>query len=449
MQQGPEIGAIIPTFASSKQLIKTMGNTKMKVFKFGGASVNSVERIRNLAGILENYREQPLMIIISAMGKTTNALEKVAEAFFAGQQEEALQLFEVVKQQHLTTAKYLLVTHYSSCEKQLKDFFTEVSWLLHDEPVRDYDYYYDQIVSTGELFSTAIVSAFLNETGIRNRWVDVRDIFRTDDDFRDAAIDWEVTAQKVKSDILPLFHDTDIVLTQGFIGATDENESTTLGREGSDYSAAVFAHLLDAESQTIWKDVESVMNADPKQFTDAVSIPELNYNEVIEMAYYGAQIIHPKTIKPLQNKGIPLYVKSFLDPSLPGTVIHGRPLHGLPPIIVLKEKQALLQMSSLDFSFIGEQHVGHLYHLFEQLHIKPNLTQNGAISFLCVLEDRPEKIEKLALEAAAFLDVKVTKSLSLLTIRHYNEEVIGKYTQNKTILLRQQTTEVIQLLLSA
>ncbi len=419
----------------------------MKVFKFGGASVNSVERIQNISHILKHWKGEKIVVIISAMGKTTNALEKVVDAFFAGKKEEALQLFEQVKQQHLTTAKYLLVTHYLPCENQLKDFFTEVEWLLHDTPVRDYDYYYDQVVCSGELFSTAIVSAYLNEAGINNKWMDVRDIFRTDDDFRDASIDWEYTTAKVQSTVVKEFETSDIVLTQGFIGATDENESTTLGREGSDYSAAVFANMLDAESQTIWKDVESVMNADPKQFSDAVAIPELNYNEVIEMAYYGAQVIHPKTIKPLQNKGIPLYVKCFLDPSLPGTVIHDKPVHQLPPIIVLKDKQAMIEMSSKDFSFIGEQHVGHLYHCFEKLHIKPNLTQNGAISFICVLDDRTEKIEKLALEASAFLDVQVTKGLSLLTIRHYTQQVFEKLTEGKTILLRQQTPETIQLLL--
>lgn len=420
----------------------------MKVFKFGGASVNSVERIQNMAHILKQWPGEKLVIIVSAMGKTTNALEKVADAFYAGKKEEALQLFDQVKQQHLTTAKYLLVTHYLSCEAQLRDFFTEVEWLLHDKPVRDYDYYYDQVVCAGELFSTAIVSAYLNEAGIGSKWLDVRDIFRTDNNFRDAAIDWEFTKDTVEQTVKPLFDKNDILLTQGFIGATAENESTTLGREGSDYTAAVFANLLDAESQTIWKDVESVMNADPKQFPDAVPIAELNYNEVIEMAYYGAQVIHPKTIKPLQNKGIPLLVKCFLDPSLPGTVIHNKPVHNLPPVIVLKEKQVLLQMSSRDFSFVGEQHVGHLYHLFEKLYIKPNLTQNGAISFLCVLDDRTDKIEKLALEASSFLDVQVQKELSLLTIRHYSKEVFEKLTAGKTILLRQQTPETIQLLLS-
>ena len=419
----------------------------MQVFKFGGASVNSVERIQNVGNIMKHWGNEKVVIIVSAMGKTTNALEKVVDAFFAGKKEEALQLFEQVKQRHLTTAKYLLVTNYNACENQLKDFITEIEWLLHDKPVRDYYYYYDQIVCVGELFSTAVVSAYLNEAGINNKWLDVRDVIRTDDDFGDATIDWKFTSSKVKDSVLPLFNNTNIILTQGFIGATDENESTTLGREGSDYTAAIFANMLDAENLTIWKDVEAVMNADPKQFPAVESIAELNYNEVIEMAYYGAQVIHPKTIKPLQNKGIPLYVKCFLDPTLPGTIIHNKPVHNLPPIIVLKENQVMLEMSSRDFSFVGEHHVGHLYNLLEKLNIKPTLTQNGAISFVCVLDDRTEKIEKLALEASAFLDVQVVKGLSLLTVRHYSKEIFEKLTEGKTILLRQQTPETIQLLL--
>ena len=419
----------------------------MKVFKFGGASVNSVERIKAVGEILKYYSGEKLLVVISAMGKTTNALEKVVQAFYEERKEDALQLFEQVKQQHLNTAKYLLVTQALACEQQLKDFFTEVEWMLHDKPVREYDYYYDQVVCVGELLSTAIVSHYLNEKGISNKWLDVRDIIRTDDNFRDAIIDWEYTHSKVLSSVVPVLQNSAIVLTQGFIGATDENESTTLGREGSDYTAAVFANILDAESQTIWKDVESVMNADPKQFTDAQPIHELNYNEVIEMAYYGAQVIHPKTIKPLENKGIPLYVKCFLDPSLPGTVIHKQSLKHLPPIIVLKEKQVMLELSSKDFSFVGEHHVGHLYHLFEKHKLKPNLTQNGAISFVCVLDDHAEKIEKLALGASDIFDVQVIKNLSLLTIRHYTGEYFEKLSKGRTILLRQQTSETIQLLM--
>ncbi len=420
----------------------------MKVFKFGGASVNSVERIQNVGHILQHWAGEKIVVIISAMGKTTNALEKVTDAFYNGKKDEALQLFEQVKQQHLTTAKYLLVTEYLSCEQRLKDFFTEVEWLLHDKPVRDYDYYYDQVVCSGELFSTAIVSAYLNEKNIPNRWMDVRDIFRTDDDFRDATIDWEYTSNKVLNDVVSELNNFNIVLTQGFIGATDENESTTLGREGSDYTAAVFANIMDAESITIWKDVESVMNADPKQFNDAIPIYELNYAEAVEMAYYGAQVIHPKTIKPLQNKHIPLYVKCFLDPSLPGTIIHDKPIANLPPVIVLKEKQVMLKVKSTDFSFVGDHQVRELYQIFESLHIKPNLTQIGSISFMAVLDDREDKIEKLALEASAFLEVQIVKGLSLLTILHYTKEIFEKLTKEKTILLRQQTPETIQVLLS-
>ncbi len=419
----------------------------MNVFKFGGASVNSIERIKNVGDILKKFSGQKILVVISAMGKTTNALEKVVDAFYNSKKDEALQLFEQIKSQHLNTSKYVLVTNYLACEQQLKDFFTEVEWLLYDKPVREYDYYYDQIVCIGELISTTIVSHYLNETGIKNQWVDVRDIFRTDDNFREANIDWSFTNSKVQNSIVPLFQSSDIILTQGFIGSTDENESTTLGREGSDYSASVFANMLDAESQTIWKDVESVMNADPKQFPDAQSIHELNYNEVIEMTYYGAQVIHPKTIKPLQNKNIPLYVKCFLNAELPGTVIHNQTVKNLPPIIVLKENQVMLEMISKDFSFVGEHHVGTLYHLFEKYNLKPNLTQNGAISFTAVLDNWHEKIEKLALEASSIFDVKVTNNLSLLTIRHYNREVFDKLTEGKKILLQQRTTETVQSLM--
>ncbi len=419
----------------------------MQVFKFGGASVNSVERVKNVGDILKNYPGEKLLVVISAMGKITNALEKVVNAFYENKKEEALQLFQQVKQQHLTTAKYLLVTNALACEEQLNNFFTEVEWLLHDKPVKEYDYYYDQVVCVGELLSTSIVSHYLNEIGIKNKWVDVRDIFRTDDNFRDAAIDWEFTNTQVQNSIVPLFNKTDIVLTQGFIGSTDENESTTLGREGSDYTAAVFANLLNAKNQTIWKDVPAVMSADPKQFPDAVEIHELNYIEVIEMAYYGAQVIHPKTIKPLQNKGIPLYVKCFLEPSLQGTVIHNKSLKNLPPIIVVKENQAMIELSSRDFSFIEEKPIADIFHLFEKLKIQPNLTQNAAISMICVLDDRKDKIEKLALEAAEFFDINVTKGLTLLTVRHYNKDIYEKLTTGKKMLLQQRTRETVQALL--
>jgi len=418
----------------------------MKVFKFGGASVNSIERIQNLPHIIRQYNADDLMIIISAMGKTTNALEKVVEAFFAGNKEEALQLFDGIKKQHTTTAKYLLVTHFNACIEQLNTFFTEVEWLLHDKPVREFDYYYDQVVCVGELLSTCIVSHYLNEMKVDNKWIDVRDIIRTDDNFRDATIDWDYTAQRVNETVVPLFTENKIIIPQGVIGSTDENESTTLGREGSDFTAAIFANLLNAESQTIWKDVEAVMSADPKHFPNAQIIHELSFDEVIEMAYYGAQIIHPKTIKPLQNKGIPLHVKSFIDPSLPGTVIYKRQPKHLPPIIIVKQNQALLHLHSQDFSFVGEKPMSRLYEFFAHNKIRPNLIQTGAISLQVCLDDKTDKIDHLAAEASNIFDVQVEKGLSLLTIRHFTKDLLAEMTAGKKIVLKQQDRETVQVL---
>jgi aspartate kinase len=418
----------------------------MKVFKFGGASVNSIDRIQNLADILAAYPNEQIMIIVSAIGKTTNALEKVAQSFFAGNQEEAITAFQEIKTAHLDIAKQLLKGNLSYAESYLADIFTEVEWMLHDKPVRDFDYYYDQVVCSGELLSTRILSSYLEERGISNNWIDVRDIFRTDDNFRDANIDWNFTEDKVTSQIRPLFQKVNLLITQGFIGSTDENESTTLGREGSDYSAAIFANMLNAESLTIWKDVEGVMNADPKTIPEAVLINELNYDEVIEMAYYGAQVIHPKTIKPLQNKSIPLQVKCFLDASLPGTTIHNKSLKGLPPIIVWKHQQALLHLHSKDFSFVGEKPVSQLYMILAELKMKPNLLQSGAVTLQLCLDDNAEKLEKLAHKAGELFDIQIEKGLSLLTIRHYTERVIEEQAAQKSPVLMQQTPETIQIL---
>ncbi len=421
----------------------------MQVYKFGGASVNSLDRIQSLVPILQSVTQGPILIVVSAMGKTTNALEKVAAAFFEGDQSAALTLFEQVKQQHLTTAKYLLVKEYLACEQQLQGFFTEVEWLLHDKPVQQFDYYYDQIVCIGELLSTAIISAYFKEAGVANVWIDVRDILRTDDNFRDANIDFNFSQQQVDQLVKPLLEQYQFVITQGFIGSTDENESTTLGREGSDYTAAVFANLLDAESQTIWKDVPGVMNADPKLFSAAQLLPQLNYSEVIEMAYYGAQVIHPKTIKPLENKGIPLLVKCFLDPTLPGTTIHSKPVKDLPPIIVWKKDQVLCQLKSKDFSFVGEGPLAQLYQLFAELSVRPSMTQNGAIVFTCVIDNNPEKIEQLATRASDYFDVHLEKGLSLLTIRHSSNGLLKQLLPHQTVLLKQETPDTILVLYRA
>ena len=418
----------------------------VKVFKFGGASVNTIERIQNTINIIQQFEDKKLVIIVSAMGKTTNALEKVAETFYANNKEECLRLFAVIKQQHITTAKYLLITNYNDCALQLNDFFTEVEWLLHDKPAKPFDYYYDQIVPVGELLSTCIISHYLNEKNIKNIWIDVRDVIRTDNNFRDANIDWTITKNKADELVLPLLQSNNIVITQGFIGSTDDNESTTLGREGSDFTAAIFANLLNAESLTIWKDVEGVMNADPRQFKDAQLINELSFDEVIEMAYYGAQVIHPKTIKPLQNKAIPLHVKCFLNTSLSGTTISKNGIKQLPPIIIIKENQALLHLRSHDFSFVGEAPMSKLYEMFAQLKLKPNLIQTGAISLQLCMDDKSDKVSQLAAAASSVFDVQVERNLNLLTIRHFTDEIVEKMLQNKTIVLRQQTKETIQVL---
>ena len=416
----------------------------MFVFKFGGASINNIERIKNTSNIIRDNADQKLLVVVSAMGKTTNALEKIAEAYFDNRKDDALLLFEQVKKNHLEVVKFLLVHNWKAAEDQLKDFFTEIEWMLHDKPVRIYDYYYDQIVCCGELFSTCIVGHYLAEQKVKVKWVDVRDIFRTDNNFRDASVDFDFTTSKIKNSILPLYNDFDVIMTQGFIGSTDENESTTLGREGSDYSAAIFANIMNAESLTIWKDVPAVMNADPNKFKDAVNIPLLNYTEVIEMAYYGAQVIHPKTIKPLQNKNIPLYVKSFLDTELPGTIINADKTTNLPPIIVLKGQQVLIHFRSKDFSFMEGRALGQLHKIFNAVKLQPNLTQNTAISFVCCFDGHAEKTGQIAADASLLFDVDVERDLSLLTIRHYDNATIEKLTKDKNTILEQRTPETLQ-----
>ena len=419
----------------------------MKVFKFGGASTNSYERIKSLAHILEYHKDEKVLIVVSAMGKMTNALEKVVDAFYEERNEDALKLFQKIKDYHLNQLKYLITLHWEKATTQLNDFFTEVEWLLHDKPVKDLNYYYDQIVCVGELLSSTLISYFLNEEKLANEWIDVRDLIRTDDTFREGKVDWDVSKKLVSEKLLPLFEQNNFVVTQGFIGSTDENESTTLGREGSDYTAAIFAYLLDAESATIWKDVDGVLNADPKEFPDAITIKELSYKEVIEMAYFGAKVIHPKTIKPLQNKNIPLFVRSFLDLRLSGTVITSNQNHHMPITIVKKRNQALLKLQTTDFSFAEGKPVNLLYEILDELRIKPNLTQNGAITLFICIDDVDEKTEKLAILASSFFNVNIQKGLTLLTLRHFSEQYLQMNEANAEIILEQRTSDTIQQLM--
>ena len=414
----------------------------MKVFKFGGAAINNIDGYKNVATIIHQFTETNLLVVISAMGKTTNALEQVVHAFVNNENKKALALFNEIKVKHIELANHLL-QNSSKCIMRLTDFFTEIEWLLHDTPIKEYDYYYDQIVCIGEMLSTTIMGFYLNELNIKTQWIDVRDIIRTDNNFRDANIDWSITAENTKDIIEKSIGTHTVTITQGFVGATDDNESTTLGREGSDYTAAVFAYLLDAESQTIWKDVASVMNGDPKEISNTIPLSELNYDEVIEMAYYGAQVIHPKTIKPLYNKNIPLYVKCFFDIHLPGTVIHNKTIKNLPPIIVLKHDMVLIEFKTADYSFIGESNTSSLYSLFEKYNLRPRLTQNGAINIIGIFDNKGDKIQQLAAEAAKLFTVTVTREVKLLTIRHYNDEIIHQYLNEKNILVEQKTPQTV------
>ncbi len=419
----------------------------MKIFKFGGASINSIDRFKNTGNIIKSFEGEKILIVVSAMGKTTNALESIVSAFFEGNKEEALLLFQQLKNNHLEYLKYLTVTNWKYAENELNSFFTEMEWLLHDKPVRSFDYYYDQIVSCGELLSSSILASHLMDEKQNPMWLDVRDIVRTDKNYRSANIDWAYTEKQILENVKPLLNNHNIIITQGFIGCTDENENTTLGREGSDYSAAVFANILNAESVTIWKDVDAVMSADPKKFPNATVIHNLSYNEVIEMAYYGAQVIHPKTIKPLQNKKIPLLVKSFLNPDSVGTIINSELCKNLPPIIVLKEKQVLIQFKTLDFSFIEEKTIEKLYELFDGLKLNPVVTQKTAISLWAVFDDIAEKIDELAINASVYFDVELERNLTLITIRYYLKETIDELAKDKVILLEQKTISTIQMLM--
>jgi len=420
----------------------------MRVFKFGGASLESEERIRQVALIVKAYLDEPLVVIVSAMGKTTNQLEKIVEHYYRRHRETAAELLSNLITQHQRMASAVIGEAADPVFSQLQELFHEMEWKLGEKPYKSYDFYYDQLVSRGELLSSLIVSAYFRREGIPTCWLDARGVIRTDDTFRDGRVAWNETLEAMTREARPLLSSGGVVMSQGFIGSTADGFSTTLGREGSDYTAALFANMLDARSLSIWKDVEGLKNADPKLFSDTIPIEEINYNEVIEMAYYGAQVIHPKTIKPLQNKKIPLLVKCFQDMTLPGTIIHqkeGAP--ALPPIIVLKKKQVLITLSSRDFSFITEENLSRLYNTFHALKIKINLMQNGAISFSCCMDQSAEKIERLIKTLNRDFQITYHEGLELLTVRHYAAGVVDRLTEGKTILLEQKSPKTIQMVL--
>ncbi len=386
------------------------------------------------------------MVVVSAYGKTTNALEAVVASAIEGKREEALKKIEALEAAHNTYAAALLSPKgFEELQPRLNEYYTEMHWAIDDAGLQSNDYVYDQIVCIGEILSTSIFSAYLNEQGITNQWIDARDVIRTDDTYRDPTVDFEFSKAQVQKTIAPALAKNKIVVSQGFIGSTADNNSTTLGREGSDYSAALFAAMLPAASVSIWKDVEGLLNADPKLFPNTVKIEEITYHEVIEMAYYGAQVIHPKTIKPLQNAGIPLYVKCFLDKELKGTVIKNTTdTFVYPPLIVLKKDQILLQITSRDFSFITEDNLSNLYNIFYGQHVKINLIQNAAISLVVCVDNRVDKIQSLVQELEKDYKVLKNDDVQLLTVRHYTPSILEELTKGRVILLEQKTRNTVQ-----
>jgi aspartate kinase len=421
----------------------------MKVFKFGGASVKDADAVKNVAVIMQQYAGEKVIVVVSAMGKTTNALERVVDAHCKNT-GEAVAILSEVKNYHQEIIEQLFTDKNHPVFQRVNNFFVEIDWVLEDAP-RAYDFTYDQIVSFGELISSAIVHAWLDQSGIKNEWLDIRDCLQTDNNYREGKINWE-ESEKLTSTSIPklLSNNCEIVITQGFIAGTSENYTTTLGREGSDYTAAILAYMLNAESVTIWKDVPGVLNADPKYFHDAQKLEQLSYLDAIELAYYGASVIHPKTIKPLENKGIPLFVKSFLNPTAKGTVI-GKDLQTKPlvPSFIFKSNQVLISIASKDFSFIAEDNLSNIFGIFASLGIKINLMQNSAISFSVCADDDEIRIPKLIEHLQKEYHIRYNTKLQLYTIRHYYPSTLESLSQGRDILLEQRSRNTAHLVMKA
>lgn len=415
----------------------------MLVFKFGGASVKDAAGVINLSEIVRKHTGQQLLIVVSAMGKITNALERLTKAYVDGS-DELPGIFSEIKDYHFNIAKQLFDPSHPIFN-EVANTFVEIDWMIEDEPHDDYDFIYDQIVSIGELVSTRIVAAYLNHSGIKTQWADARGYVHTDNNYREGNVDWEKTRTSIQNDI-PKLLEKGIVVTQGFLGGTSENFTTTLGREGSDYTASIFASCLQAESVTTWKDVPGILNADPKFFSDTIKFDELSYTEAIEMTYYGASVIHPKTIKPLQNAKIPLLVKSFNHPDEPGTIISETADTTFEkPVIILKQNQVLLSISAKDYSFISEIHLSEIFSFFAKNQVKVNIMQTSALSFSVCFDLKHERFEKLLIALAPNFKVKYNEDISLITVRHYKLGALRDLVAGKTVLLEQISRNTAQM----
>ncbi|TRW22383.1 aspartate kinase [Flavobacterium zepuense] len=413
----------------------------MKVFKFGGASVKDADGIKNVYSVLQQVGHEDVLVVISAMGKTTNAFEVVIKNYFDKSAELQASIQEV-KKYHNQILMDLFDDEKHAVFAAVTKIFTDLESFLKNNKSPNYNFVYDQVVSLGEVISTCIVSHYFNHVGLKNQWLDVRELIKTDNTYRDAIVDWESTQKNITKSVKK----KTLNITQGFLGSDENNFTTTLGREGSDYTAAIFAYCLNAESVTIWKDVPGVLNADPRYFENAILLNQISYREAIELAFYGATVIHPKTLQPLQKKEIPLFVKSFVNPLLPGTsVSKGADLEPHSPCFIVKKNQLLISLSSLDFSFIMEENISEIFMLLHKFKIKVTLIQNTAISFSVCVEDKFGNFAELKSVLSKKFHVTYNDNVSLYTIRHFNEKSGDAVAKNKVVLVRQVSRETLQL----
>ena len=412
------------------------------VFKFGGASVKDASGVKNLRRILQQFPKQNVFVVISAVGKTTNLLEKVLDAYFNG--ENWRELFEQLKNNHLTIAKELM-EDASEIESVLNPIFRALEEKLQSTHSDCFEYEYDQIVSFGEILSTTLISKYLNLLGVKNQWLDVRRMLITDKSFMEAKLDWEKSAEMLDAELVSHSSDqTQVFVTQGFIAGSTNNLTTTFGREGSDYSAAIIAYLLDAESVTIWKDVPGLLNADPKFFPEAVKLDAISYEEAIELSYYGATIIHPKTLKPLQNKNIPLYIKPFLEPEAPGSVISATGQADNVPSYIFKRNQILITIFPKDFSFISVDNLSEIFYILSQHNVKINHMQNTALSFSICTDHKPRRIGEVLNQLTRNFLIKYNDNMELVTIRHYTDEIVAKVIAGRNVYAEQRSRTTVQ-----
>ena len=422
----------------------------MKVFKFGGASVKNAEAVKNVAAILSLFEGQKLTVIVSAMGKTTNKLEEIVLALKNSDRKSFVSLIEEIELFHETILAALFTERHYTIYNTIEAIFENLKDKINKPFSENESFEYDQIVSLGEIISSHILAAYLNEQSFSAHWIDARQLVRTDNNYQEGKVDWTKTEMLIQSKFLPEFSNSDILVTQGFVGHTAEGFTTTLGREGSDYTAGIFAFCGNAENVTIWKDVPGMLNADPKYFEDTIKLEKISFKEAIELSYYGASVIHPKTIKPLQNKGIPLFVKSFIDPKADGTVIQSSTSNDeLIPSFIFKKEQTLFSFTPKDFSFIVEENLSDIFNKLSQTKSKINLMQNSALSFSILVDGNKTNPSAILSEFNHTYEVRYNEGLELVTIRHYDDATIERMTKNKEIILQQRTRHTARFVLKS